>query len=323
LAKRHAGIPSARSWNPSVPKDLDALLSKCLDPAPEKRYDSAAQLADDLSLFLRDYPLGHLPHIPLSVRMHKFTRRNRRALAGTALLAITVSFSAVYLRHERVARGRAESQINQLQVTAEKEADAAMAVLPNDSYKYFLLGRDYFIARQFTHARRCFSRVIELTPDYAHAYLYRGRCFANLDKDSEALSDYTLSIKHDPENVYPFLMRAICYATSDRFGSTDKAVADLKEVEKLMPADEEESTKVIYMEVARTYSAISARSSSTEQKTVFLRLAEENLLIAIDLGLAMDYLNEVRRNDRFQMLEPLLKQQRVKKLLIDRGLTLR
>jgi serine/threonine protein kinase len=319
LEKRYSALPSARAINPQVPADLDALLKKCLHAVPHERYESAAQLAEDLRLFLEDRPLRHVQVTPAHTRVYKFVRRNRKRFAiGTAMLVTSVVATA-YSYKERQARDRAEVLISRLETTAEKEADEALERVPKDAYSYFYLGYEYFNARRFAHALRCLNRSLELRTDYAPVYLYRARCFANLDKDGEALDDYTKAIELAPTHMASFLMRAICYASSVTHGDAYLALADLQKVHELMPAGAFSSTKVIHLDIARAYSAASAKLSGTVERNRVLDLAEENLKKALGLGLSVAFLKETIDNDRFRMLDPLFERTSAKELLNQRA----
>jgi len=48
IAKRRSSVPSARPANPDVPEVLDRVIQRCLDPQPDLRYKSAADLAQAL-----------------------------------------------------------------------------------------------------------------------------------------------------------------------------------------------------------------------------------------------------------------------------------
>src|SRR5262245_26396778 len=100
-------------------------------PQQIQRYDSAAELAEALRLFLEDRPLRYIPAPSRLVRIQKFVRRNRRRLAiGTAIAVIMLAVSTFVARahlkatREQQARLKSEFQVSQYETSAEKEADA-------------------------------------------------------------------------------------------------------------------------------------------------------------------------------------------------------
>ncbi|HEY2157914.1 MAG TPA: serine/threonine-protein kinase, partial [Isosphaeraceae bacterium] len=78
-AQRREGAPSLRAAEPRVSPGLDAIVSKCLDPEPDRRYRSAGELAEDLRRFLDDLPLKFAPEPSARERLTKWARRHPRA----------------------------------------------------------------------------------------------------------------------------------------------------------------------------------------------------------------------------------------------------
>lgn len=70
-----------RRENPAVPRDLQTIIAKAMDPRPDRRYETAADLADDLDRLLTLRPIKARPP-GLVTRGVKLIRRNRRAFVG-------------------------------------------------------------------------------------------------------------------------------------------------------------------------------------------------------------------------------------------------
>ncbi|MBS1874895.1 MAG: serine/threonine protein kinase [Acidobacteria bacterium] len=75
-----------------APADLAVIVLKAMRKDPERRYQSAAELASDLRLFLEGRPISARPD-SLAYRARKFAGRNPWAVAASALaLALLVAF---------------------------------------------------------------------------------------------------------------------------------------------------------------------------------------------------------------------------------------
>lgn len=81
--------PDPRSLKPSVPRDLAAICTKCLRKEPAARYQSAAELEEDLLRYLRGEPVAARVLSPLERYWRRGLGRHRQVdlrLAGAGLL---------------------------------------------------------------------------------------------------------------------------------------------------------------------------------------------------------------------------------------------
>jgi serine/threonine-protein kinase len=116
--------------NTKVPRDLATICLKCLHEEPERRYPSAAALADDLKRFCEGRPIrARLPS--LGGRLYRWARRNpaAAALVATALALVGLaSGGGLWLarqqaeRREETAR-REWHQSEAAETALEKAAD--------------------------------------------------------------------------------------------------------------------------------------------------------------------------------------------------------
>src|SRR5262249_15206830 len=102
--------------------DLDTVVSKAIDPDPERRYVSAGALADDVERLLDGRPL--LAHPPSRwYRLRKFVRRHRVGTGATiAFLVVLVVALGVAVWQAQAARREARLAREQAQHAAAVRA---------------------------------------------------------------------------------------------------------------------------------------------------------------------------------------------------------
>jgi serine/threonine protein kinase/Flp pilus assembly protein TadD len=123
-----------RTWNPAVPRDLQAVVEKCLQKDARKRYGSARQLEEDLGRFLEGRPVKARRVTNLE-RAWRWARRRPALAAQAAVLGLaTVGLLTVWLsftfrlneaRLEAEARAVAERKLRDDADTERNNARAA------------------------------------------------------------------------------------------------------------------------------------------------------------------------------------------------------
>jgi tetratricopeptide (TPR) repeat protein len=125
--------------NQRLDGDLEAILLKSLRKEPQERYRTAEQLAADIRDYLNGRPVA-ARRGTFRYRAGKFVRRNRLAIAGAAVLALTLAAGvAGVLWQSRVAneeRRRAEARsadLRELSNSLLSELDEAIKELPGST----------------------------------------------------------------------------------------------------------------------------------------------------------------------------------------------
>lgn len=163
-----------KSLRPDVPLDLDTICMKCLEKSAERRYSSAAELADDLTAFLENRPIRAVPigHI---ARLVRWGKRNRTvAVAWSAIiasLATLVVIGFVVAKRERdalrvqtgllIEANAAKEKLRQAWKTSLDQTGSSLSAMTK---KYFQLGIP--LADLPPEERQAFEGWATLVSDY-------------------------------------------------------------------------------------------------------------------------------------------------------------
>ncbi len=85
IQDRRVPSPVVFSGTPAVSPAAAAILRRCIEPDPGRRYQTARQLFEDLECQLNNRPLRHAPEPSLRERARKWTRRHPRLSSSSAI----------------------------------------------------------------------------------------------------------------------------------------------------------------------------------------------------------------------------------------------
>lgn len=112
MTKERQDVPSPRAKNPEIPWSLESIIRHALEPDPDRRYQTAGHLAEDLQRFLDDEPLAYARELSWRERVAKFGRRNPKLVASTniglvASVLLLVLASSFWIAGQKLLAARA------------------------------------------------------------------------------------------------------------------------------------------------------------------------------------------------------------------------
>ena len=119
--REHEPTP-AGSVNPAMRGDLSTILSKAMDKEKERRYQSAAELSDDVQRFMNDEPItAHPPSAAYQLR--KFARRHRLFVGSAAAVAaaLLIGTGLALWQAVRATDALAEAKVQRDEANAQRD----------------------------------------------------------------------------------------------------------------------------------------------------------------------------------------------------------
>jgi serine/threonine protein kinase len=176
--------------------DLDNIVLKTLEKEPARRYQRAAELADDLRRYLDGRPVNARPG-GAAYRLGKFMGRHKPSLAIAAVAAIAIAAAVAQAVREGHRANRRFNELRQLAGSFIFEFHDAIATLPGSTP-----ARELVVKRALQYldglAREA-SGDVDLKRELAGGYLRVGEAQglfseANLGKPAEARASFEKAV---------------------------------------------------------------------------------------------------------------------------------
>ncbi|MBN2594728.1 MAG: serine/threonine protein kinase, partial [Sedimentisphaerales bacterium] len=250
--------------------DLDWVVMKAMEKDRTRRYETANELAADISRHIADEPVSAGPP-SARYRLRKFVRRNRALVTGiTAVLAVLVAgivVSTLFAVGQARARARAEFHAAMLHGTMElfqngffvKGADVTVGEAVETLAKNLELGES--IAQSSDLSLDEYYGV-PLPLMAAATHLALGNMYVGLDKYEKAephlerayqFFQKELGQKHEV-TVHAVKDLALLYLRQDRYNEAEPLLAKVLETSRRMRGDHHDKIMLYEMnELARRY----------------------------------------------------------------------
>ena len=237
-----------RRVNRKVPVDLETICLTAMDKDPDRRYQSAGQMADDLRRYLNRFSIAARRTGPVG-RLRKWARR-RPGLAAALATALVLALLAGGLAHrsyrqerehqEQVRNERVRSALEKALLlamggdfaAAETEIGGAEQLGASAGELHLIRGQVAFHRRDIPRALEEIERAVALLPDsvaarsvLAVAHMHSGRW----DRYAAILAEVE---RMSPRTAEDFLFKGVAETPM----STTSALANLNEAVRLRPS---------------------------------------------------------------------------------------
>lgn len=240
-----------RYYNKNIPVELEAIVLKCLENKPEKRYDCVEELSGDLQNYLQAKPITARP-AGILVRANKWIIRNPYVAAWiviTIFSGLTVSFLLFNKRIQGLVKSGTSSLDSAHYTNAIKDYTQAIRLLDylpfrNGTRRKEILkglGKSWRGKGNFEEAIRCLKEVIKIDPAYVPGIGYLGDTYLEKGLYDEAIECYKTALAISPSDRYNWYYLGEALANK---GLWDEAVGSYLKAVTIAPEDVEHLKKI-------------------------------------------------------------------------------
>lgn len=180
-------VKPLRKIDPQIPVDLETIVMKCLEKEPQRRYDSAKALADDLQRYLAGEPI-EAKQADILYRLQRLAIKHKVVVIPSAIILVILVIFAVQI-HFTNLRVERENKLNR-EIGAQLEE---IEHITRHSHMLPLhdINREMALVKQ--QIEELEVKVKELDKDGPAKHYALGRAYQEIDKTQEALRELELA----------------------------------------------------------------------------------------------------------------------------------
>ena len=144
----------------------------------------------------------------------------------------------------------------------------AIELNPEYTEVYYSRGKAYDAKGDIDEAIQDYNKAIELNPENAEAYYSRGSTYLNINEIPEAIQDFSKTIELNPENAEAYYSRGKAY---DAKGDIDEAIQNYNKAIELNPENAE-----VYYSRGKAYDAKGEIDEAIQDFSKTIELNPEN-----------------------------------------------
>ncbi len=218
--------------NPRIPNDLETIVMKCLRKRPQERYQTIESLAQDLASFTRGDPIKARPLSSWERCTRWLAKNYLKAASVVAIVVLLGVLSNFIIESNREGKEKAYDEfVNEAAVLLRRSefysGYTGLFAWDKIGYNYFAmttgLGDLGTVNKVVKQAIDNLSQAIEIYPDRAEAYFYRGQSYFNIDELEKGEKDLLKAIE------LGFAPSAYFLANFKKFASEDEESQELSD----------------------------------------------------------------------------------------------
>ncbi len=205
--------------NRKVDKEIELVCLKAMEKEPARRYQTASDLAEDLSRYLK----GEAVSAKRANPAHRFLRkihRNKNFLwiagAMSLLIALILLFFILQINEKSLQQNRLlqakalleESNTPGNVMSALEKIEKAIQIAPHYTPAYLAKAEIYLKTKQYPNAILEYNKILLFDRSCAKAYYGRGQAYLGLKDWEKAIQEFTLAIKCDSKFIEAYVGRA-------------------------------------------------------------------------------------------------------------------